>query len=110
MSSIPADVRLDRMASELVSVIQALGLMSQMQRQQGEQLAQVIALLTPEPAEETGPSLGELLSQLVAATGQVGVQVASIGARLEQVTGQLPGQLGKAIDEALARAGPGARG
>ena len=110
MSSSSAEVSLNRVASDLAGVIQALGLMSQMQRQQGEQLAQVIALLTPEPAEESGPSLVELLGQLVATTTQVGIQVASIGTRLEQVTGQLPGQLGKAIDEALARAGAGARG
>lgn len=110
MSSSSVDVRLDRMASDLAGVIQALGLMSHMQRQQGEQLAQIITLLTPELEEEPEPSLGELLSHLVAATNQIGIQVASIGTWLEQVTDQLPGQLGAAIDEALARVGPGARG
>ncbi|MGI4798036.1 MAG: hypothetical protein ACRYG8_29100 [Janthinobacterium lividum] len=109
MSGITTEARLDRMAADLIGVIQALGLMSQMQRQQGEQLGQVIALLTPEPSRP-GPDLSELLSQLVATTSQVGAQVASIGTALGQVTDRLPGQLGRAIDEALARAVPGPRG
>lgn len=94
---------LDRVAADLVGVIQALRLISDMQRQQGEQLAQVIVLLTPE-ASVPRVDLGELLNQLVGVAGAMAAEMHSVGSGLERMTRALPGQLAVALDEALLRA------
>jgi len=97
------EAKLDRVADDLVGVIQSLRLMSDMQRQQGEQLGQILALLTPE-AIEPRADLAELLVQLVGVVGRMAAEVRTVGAGLEQMTRSLPGQMAAAIDEALARA------
>ena len=102
-SDLLTEATLTRMTDDLASVVQALHWMSDAQRQHGEQLAQVITLLTPEPAEP-GPGLGDLLEQLVGRVGRMGGELRGVGEALEDALEQLPGQMAAAIDAALARA------
>ena len=104
MSSSPAvEAKLNRVADDLASVVQALRLMSATQRQHGELLAQVVALLTPEPVAP-GPSLGELLAQLVGRVGEIGGELRQVGDSLDETTRRLPERMAAALDGALARA------
>ena len=102
------EAKLDRVADNLVGVIQSLRLMSDMQRQQGEQLSQVLALLTPEETEPRA-DLGHLLQQLVAAVGEMGEEVRTVGHGFQRMGEMLPGQVAGVIGEALARAERDAR-
>lgn len=104
MSSSPAtEAKLNRVADDLASVIQALRLMSDAQRQHGELLMQVLVLLTPEPAEP-GPDLGALLTQLVGRVGQIGGELRQVGDILDETTWRLPERMASALDGALIRA------
>jgi hypothetical protein len=97
------ETKIDRVADDLVGVIQALRLMSDMQRQQGELLNLIITLLIPESAEPRD-DLGKLLRQLVGMIQQMVVEVRMTGEGLQTVTRHLPDQLAEAIDAALQRA------
>lgn len=103
------EAKLDRVADDLVGVIQALRLMSDMQRQQGEQLAQIVFLLTPEAAAPR-VDLGELLGQLVGVVGTMTAELKVIGSGLERMTRALPTQLAAAVEDALHRADSRGRG
>lgn len=96
------ETKIDRIADDLVGVIQALRLMSDMQRQQGEMLNQIITLLIPEA--EPREDLGELLRQLVGLIQRMVIEVRTTGEGLRDVTRHLPDQLAEAIDAALLRA------
>ena len=97
------EAKLSRVADDLASVIQALRLMSDAQRQHGELLTQVLVLLTPEPAEP-GPDLGALLAQLVGQVGQIGGELRQVGDILDETTRRLPERMAAALDGALIRA------
>ena len=97
------EVKLSRVADDLASVIQALRLMSDAQRQQGELLMQVLVLLTPEPVAP-GPSLGELLARLVGRVGEIGGELRQVGDILDETTRRLPERMAAALDDALIRA------
>lgn len=97
------EAKLDRVADNLVGVIQSLRLMSDMQRQQGEQLSQILTLLTPEETEPRA-DLGHLLRQLVAEVGEMGEEVRAVGHSFQRMGEMLPGQMAGAIGDALARA------
>ncbi len=84
-------------------MIQALRLMSDMQRQQGEQLGQILVLLTPEPVDPRA-NLGELLRHLTGVIGELVAEVKKVGEGLERITLRLPAQMAAAIDEAVTRA------
>ena len=103
--SLSLETKLDRVADDLVGVIQSLRLMSHMQRQQGEQLDQILTLLTP---EETKPraDLGALLANLVVATQQNAFEVHQLDATLRQMSESLPARIATAVVDALARANP----
>ncbi len=98
------EARLDRLADDLAGVIQSLRLMSDMQRQQGEQLGQILALLTPELVQEPRADLAELLAQLVGVISRMATEVRGVGTGLERMTQSLPEQMAAAIEEALVRA------
>jgi hypothetical protein len=97
------DVKLDRLAADLVGVIQSLRLMSDMHRQQGEQLGQIIELLTPQPSAP-GMDLADLLASLVAVVRDTLSEVKALAAAVQGGTEALPQQLEAAIGAALARA------
>jgi len=101
--SLTLETKIDRVADDLVGVIQALRLMSDMQRQQGEMLNQIITLLIP-PSVEPGADLGGLLGQLIGTTEQMVIEVKTVGEGIAQVTRRLPDQMAEAIDAALQRA------
>lgn len=98
------DARLDTMGDDLASVVQALRLMSDAQRRQGELLTQVVVLLTPEEPVRDGPDLGTLLVQLVGRVGQIGGELRQVGDILDETTQRLPERMAAALDEALIRA------
>ena len=102
-SSLATEAKLSRVADDLASVIQALRLMSDAQRQHGELLVQVLVLLTPEPVAP-GPSLGELLARLVGRVGEIGGELRQVGDILDETTRRLPERMAAALDDALIRA------
>jgi len=97
------ETKIDRVADDLVGVIQALRLMSDMQRQQGEMLNQIIMLLFPQPAEPR-EDLGELMRQLIGLIHGMVIEMRTTGEGLRTVTRQLPDQIAEAIDAAMLRA------
>ena len=98
------DARLDAMADDLASVVQALRLMSDAQRRQGELLTQVVVLLTPEEPVRDGPDLGTLLAQLIGQVGQIGGELRQVGDVLDETTQRLPERMAAALDDAFIRA------
>ena len=87
-------------------MIQSLRLMSHMQRQQGEQLDQILTLLTPPDETKPRADLGALLAELVVATQQTAFEVQELGAGLRQMSELLPARIATAVVDALARANP----
>ncbi len=98
------DARLGAMADDLASVVQALRLMSDAQRRQGELLTQVVVLLTPEEPARPGPDLGTLLTQLVGRVGQIGGELRQVGDILDETTQRLPERMAAALDGAFIQA------
>ena len=100
---VPLETKLDRIADNLVAVIQALRLMSDMQRQQGEQLATILALLMPQPTD-AGRELHDLLAHLTASNTTLIVQVQTLGQAIRNASQALPEQMAEAVTRALMRA------
>lgn len=96
------ETRLDRLGEELAAVIQALRLMSDMQRQQGEQLSLILQLLTA-PAE-AGSGLSDLLRQLLASNTALVGQVMQLASTTREASDALPAQLAQSLALALSEA------
>ena len=96
------EARLDRLGEELAAVIQALRLMSDMQRQQGEQLSLILQLLTAPP--EAGSGLSDLLRQLLASNTALVGQVMQLASATRQASDALPAQLAQSLALALSEA------
>ncbi len=92
------------MADDLASMVQALRLMSDAQRRQGDLLTQVVVLLTPDEPVRDGPALGTLLAQLIGRVGQIGGELRQVGDILDETTQRLPERMAAALDGALVRA------
>jgi hypothetical protein len=97
--ALSVETQLDRLSEEFAAVIQALKLMSDMQRQQGEQLALILQLLTA--PSDSGEALHEVLKHLVASNTTLIGNVMDLGSSVREASRALPRQMAEAVTAAL---------
>lgn len=91
-----------------MKIIDALGAQSQLLRLIAEQLRVLLEKLTPEIGE--GPTMQELLAELVVRVGDNGALLRRIDRRTESMAMDLPGDVVRAIKGAPGANGNGANG
>ena len=96
----------DELKAGQTEIASALAAHSEILRLLAEQLSIVIEKLTPEPGE--GPTLQELLAELVARVGDNGALLRRIDRRTDSMATSLPDEVARAMRAASGANGHGA--